>query len=98
MALCAICGVTTISGEELCPYHPSSTTPEDWAASNRVLCDFIHRGVEPQRLALADRDDDFWPAPVTLEEPHRPPSDSRVTRRRNTGPRRQSRGTRVEPL
>ncbi len=95
MALCAICGVTTISGEELCSYHPSAAAPEGWAAGNRVLCDFIHRGVEPRRLAAEDRDDDIWSATPASGEPRRTAPDARRTRPRNTAARSRSRSTPV---
>ena len=40
---CAACGAETI-GRALCPHH-SAGYADDWAAGNRVMCDFIHRGI-----------------------------------------------------
>jgi hypothetical protein len=31
----------------------------DWAAENRIMCDFIHRGIVPPRLPAAERADDL---------------------------------------
>jgi hypothetical protein len=45
MTLCAYCGAET-SSHGLCSYHPSAHG-DDWARSNRVMCDFVHRGVVP---------------------------------------------------
>jgi hypothetical protein len=28
--------------------------------ANRIMCDFFHRGKVPPRLAVNERDDDFW--------------------------------------
>lgn len=59
MSLCASCGSQLPDGEGLCRHHASAFS-DDWARSNRILCDFIHRKAVPVRLALAERDDDFW--------------------------------------
>ena len=40
---CAYCGAVTI-GSGLCPHH-SVGYADDWARENRIMCDFIHRGV-----------------------------------------------------
>ena len=46
-SLCALCGVSVYgSNLAICPYHFGGG-PEDWAAGNRVFCDFMHRGVVP---------------------------------------------------
>lgn len=59
---CPACGMN-LSGYDItrgvCSHHAASFG-EDWAGSNRVMCDFVHRGVVPPRLAAPDRDDDFW--------------------------------------
>lgn len=57
MALCASCGLTTLSGDvALCPHH-HAVYGDDWAIMNRIMCDFFHRGIEPPRLPKEDRDD-----------------------------------------
>jgi hypothetical protein len=33
---------------------------DDWAAANRIMCDFFHRKKVPPRLGRSERDDDFW--------------------------------------
>ena len=53
MTLCVMCGLQ-VEGAPLCPHH-ASNHPDDWAVTNRILCDFFHRGKEP-----AERNDDFW--------------------------------------
>lgn len=57
MSLCAQCGLQLSEGE-LCGFHPISYG-EDWAAMNRIMCDFFHRGKEPDRLPVEVRTD-FW--------------------------------------
>jgi len=42
MTVCARCGHATIDGG-LCTYTGSEH--DDWAIGNRVMCDFIHRGI-----------------------------------------------------
>jgi hypothetical protein len=41
---------------DLCPHHPLMFEDE-WAAVNRIMCDFFHRGQVPARLSLAERDE-----------------------------------------
>jgi hypothetical protein len=50
MSICALCGFLTDSRDELCTYHvgghgSSSPGDDDWAAGNRIMCDFLHRGI-----------------------------------------------------
>lgn len=40
--LCPQCG-SAFLGEGVCPHHSASYC-EGWAESNRVWCDFVHRG------------------------------------------------------
>ena len=47
MSLCANCGRATFGPEELCGYHHDDG--ESWATGNRIMCDFIHRGVVASR-------------------------------------------------
>ena len=44
MSLCVLCAQPTLGPGECCAYHLAGQT-DDWATSNRVMCDFIHRGV-----------------------------------------------------
>jgi len=30
---------------------------DHWAATNRIMCDFFHRGLPPRRPLIADRTD-----------------------------------------
>lgn len=60
MALCASCGLQVSGDIALCPHHHCGDLG-DWAAANRVLCDFFHRKKAPTRLSCAERDDgNFW--------------------------------------
>ena len=42
MSLCAYCGQLT-SDHGFCAYH--ALGDGDWATGNRIMCDFIHRGI-----------------------------------------------------
>jgi hypothetical protein len=52
MSLCALCGNDTHTADSLCAYH-NPGTDDDWAHSNRIMCDFLHRGVVPPTPAVA---------------------------------------------
>jgi hypothetical protein len=46
MTVCAYCAEITTGSDGLCPYHGSgSGYGFDWARGNRIICDFIHRGI-----------------------------------------------------
>lgn len=49
---CAICGGHAPDG--VCGMHYASEP--GWAAENRVLCDFIHRGIPLPRLPVEERE------------------------------------------
>ena len=49
MSLCASCGLELAIGAMLCPHHPL-VLGDEWAAANRIWCDFIHRRKDPARL------------------------------------------------
>jgi hypothetical protein len=49
MSLCVQCAQPTFRPGELCVYHISGPT-DDWATGNRLMCDFLHRGVVPATL------------------------------------------------
>jgi len=44
MSLCPYCGHPAFGPGPICLYHD---TPDrnDWATANRIMCDFVHRGV-----------------------------------------------------
>ena len=44
MSLCVLCAQPTLTDGDLCVYHlyPHG---DDWAAGNRIMCDFVHRGI-----------------------------------------------------
>ena len=44
MSLCAYCGQATFGSDSFCAHHASGHG-DDWAAGNRIMCDFVHRGV-----------------------------------------------------
>jgi hypothetical protein len=48
MSLCASCGLEIIDGFELCRHHVPLA--DDWAQSNRIMCDFFHRRRIPERV------------------------------------------------
>jgi hypothetical protein len=46
-ALCPYCGCPTLD-DGMCAYHavgPGGPDVDNWANSNRIMCDFIHRGI-----------------------------------------------------
>lgn len=58
--ICASCG-EYLTGAGMCRWHPDNYG-RTWALTNRIICDFIHRGKEPRRVAPSDRVD-FWQEP-----------------------------------
>jgi hypothetical protein len=60
MSACAQCGSETGTDRALCSFHHDSSVWDDWAKANRIMCNLLHRGVEPERLTPAERDDQFW--------------------------------------
>ena len=46
VSLCACCGQPAGDRSDLCGYHTLGDGG-DWAAGNRIMCDFIHRGIVP---------------------------------------------------
>jgi hypothetical protein len=55
MSLCVLCGVTLCGDADLCAYHLRAYA-ESWAATNRIICDFVHRGIDPMRVSAAERE------------------------------------------
>jgi len=63
MSLCVHCGHPTFAGSDLCSHHDSGHA-DDWATGNRIMCDFLHRGIVSSsrvelfigRLEAASRD------------------------------------------
>ena len=58
--MCAACGVETPDAEGLCRHDHGYGYDEQWAAVNRILCDFLHRKKVPARLTPTERDDECW--------------------------------------
>lgn len=58
MSVCAACAHRLPGQAELCTHH--SMVCDDWAATNRIMCDLIHRRKVPSRLMPEQRDDEFW--------------------------------------
>jgi hypothetical protein len=54
MSICAVCVQSSPDAGNLCPYHVSAE--DGWAVANRIMCDFVHRAIVPQRLAPEDRE------------------------------------------
>ena len=56
MSLCVLCAQPTLTDGDLCVYHlyPHG---DDWAAGNRIMCNFLHRGIVPP--APRERADDL---------------------------------------
>lgn len=56
MSLCAYCGLSTDDPYLICSHHHGIAPEGDWATGNRIMCDFLHRGIAPPPAAWADRD------------------------------------------
>jgi len=52
MSLCIQCGYPTSGPDDMCAHHVASHA-DDWAMGNRIMCDFLHRGIvsPPERCA-----------------------------------------------
>jgi hypothetical protein len=50
MSLCALCGGPSYGADALCAHHLHAGT-DDWATRNRIICDFVHRGIVSRTLA-----------------------------------------------
>jgi hypothetical protein len=57
MNRCASCGVEVSETIALCQHHYIPDT--GWAATNRMMCDFLHRCVAPPRVPAAEREHDL---------------------------------------
>ena len=57
MHRCASCGSEVSQAMALCPHHHADDA--GWAATNRIMCDFLHRGISSRRLPETDRVDDL---------------------------------------
>ena len=44
MPLCVQCGFSTLGTAAICSHHVSDLGA-DWATANRLMCNFLHRGV-----------------------------------------------------
>jgi hypothetical protein len=44
MSLCALCGGPSYGADALCAHH-LPVGIDNWATGNRIICDFIHRGI-----------------------------------------------------
>ena len=53
--LCPTCSMP-IKEADMCPYHVK-VNGEEWAASNRIMCDFFHRGI---LSTSTDDPREFW--------------------------------------
>lgn len=56
MSVCATCGLEIPDTTDLCAHHHRGGDA-GWAANNRAMCDFLHRGRMPPRLPREQRDE-----------------------------------------
>jgi len=54
MSLCVHCGQPVLERGGLCTYHLTGHC-DDWATGNRIMCDFLHRGIELRARRALDR-------------------------------------------
>ena len=57
MNRCALCNIEVPGRWSLCAHHDAQEI--GWAASNRIMCDFLHRGVPPPRVNAGANDNDL---------------------------------------
>ena len=57
VSLCAVCALQLSGDLALCPHH-HGVSGDDWATTNRLMCDFVHRGRIP-RLTPREREDEL---------------------------------------
>jgi hypothetical protein len=48
MSRCGLCGRPAAGPGEICVYHLSFPA-DGWATGNRIMCDFLHRGITRAR-------------------------------------------------
>jgi|RhiMetdeSRZDD1v2_1073273.scaffolds.fasta_scaffold2490802_1 hypothetical protein len=69
MSLCASCGMRLAGDAALCPHHHFVYGHDDWAVTNRIICDFLHRKKVPSRLTPSERDDSWaYTSEAALEQ------------------------------
>jgi hypothetical protein len=69
--VCSLCGWVMEGERAICPYHYSRQEP-GWAIGNRIMCDFLYRGIllpEPTRLAAADEFPELPIARLDTDDP-----------------------------
>ncbi len=57
MNRCCACGIELSEAMTLCPHHHFHDA--GWAATNRIMCELLHRGLVPPRVPPADREEEF---------------------------------------
>ena len=55
MTVCLQCGLSTLAAAEICSHHVYGDG-DDWATANRIMCDFLHRGVVAATPCERDED------------------------------------------
>jgi hypothetical protein len=60
MNACPWCSIRLSDSSQLCAHHLHASD-SDWAWTNRIMCDFLHRAILPARTMLAARHDDRPP-------------------------------------
>lgn len=58
MNRCNQCGIELLAAFTLCPHHYLNTDA-GWATTNRIMCDFVHRGLAPAPVPPASREDEL---------------------------------------
>jgi hypothetical protein len=54
MSICIACAVELPGVDALCPHHHTVYPDDGWAHWNRIVCDLIHRRIEPPAGDPAD--------------------------------------------
>lgn len=69
--ICSLCGGLVPNGSGLCTFHTQGTE-DGWAATNRIVCDYIHRQQPMSRLSVSEREEnvDTGPTDPAVQAPY----------------------------
>ena len=58
MLLCPKCLMSIQESNPLCNYHQIAS--DGWCKTNIIMCNMLHRGIEPKRLFKIEREMKFY--------------------------------------
>ena len=63
---CVLCGAENADEAFLCRHH--TVGDQDWAAVNRLFCDFVHRGIPPVYPVMAEAEEPWLVLDIGVEQ------------------------------